>query len=156
MAYMQKPGRGNHPKTGHGLPSAFHQEVELTKKYNEGVETYTDQRNKGNTPSGMSVDSKTGKATANLPMHTTRKQGSYLTELDSKGHFVSHVNVDANPSLAESFEKKVKNRNEDVTRSQTNNADFYNANSGGTSPSNLSNKQKASLEGLGKIKKSRG
>lgn len=25
MAYIQKPGRGNHSKTGHGLPSAFKQ-----------------------------------------------------------------------------------------------------------------------------------
>ena len=28
MAYIQKPGRGNHSKTGHGLPSAFRQEKE--------------------------------------------------------------------------------------------------------------------------------
>jgi len=33
MAYKQNPGRGNHSKTGHGLPSPFKQLNEETKAY---------------------------------------------------------------------------------------------------------------------------
>lgn len=151
MAYTQKPGRGNYPKTGHGLPSALHQEkVELTKKYDEGIQTLSNQRDKGNTPSGMSVDSKTGKATANLPMHTTKKVGPNMVELNSEGGFVKKERI-PNSGVTK-LEGDVKKRNEITTTQQTNNADFYNANSGGTSPSNLSHKQKSSLVSLGKAK----
>ena len=154
MAYMQKPGRGNHPKTGHGLPSALHQEVELTAKYDKGKKTLADQREKGNTPSGMSVSSQTGKATPNLPMHTTQKVGPNMVELNSEGGFVAKERI-PNSGVTK-LEGAVKKRNEITTGQQTANADFYNANSGATSPSNLSDKQKASLKGLGKIKSSRG
>jgi hypothetical protein len=152
MAYMQKPGRGNHPKTGHGIPTPFRQEIELTGKYEKGKEKLKSEREKGNTPPGLTIDSKTAVATANLPMHTTRKDGSYLKELDSKGNFVKQVNVDANPSLAANFQREVDQRNSLTTRSQTKNSDQYNATGGGISPDKLSAGQKETLVGLGKAK----
>jgi len=50
MAYMQKPGRGSHPKTGHGIPSPLRQDMyknidaaELKSSGGKGVTMTADQ-----------------------------------------------------------------------------------------------------------------
>jgi len=148
MAYMQKPGRGNHPKTGHGLPSVLHQEIELTGKYEKGKEMLKGQREKGNTPGGMAVDAATGVATPNKPVHTVVKGGDYLKELDSAGKFVKEVKADSKEG--KTFKSSVEKRNSDTATSQTRNANQYNASGGGTSPDKLSAEQKNTLVKLGK------
>ena len=153
MAYMQKPGRGNNPKTGHGLPTPLRQEIELTKKYDKGKELQKKQRESGNTPSGMKVESKSGMATPNLPMHSVVKSGTYVRELDSKGGVVKEERMDSKGN--EKFYKSVADRNSDVTKRQTRNAMQYNATSGGTAPDKLSSTQKNVLVGLGKAKKAK-
>jgi hypothetical protein len=53
--FKMKPGRGNMPKTGNGLPTPLRQDhggdIELTKRYTKGVKKYKEQRNKGNVDS---------------------------------------------------------------------------------------------------------
>ena len=154
MAYKQTPGRGNSPKTGHGLPTPLRQDkdhggkIELTKKYTEGVKTLEKQRKKGNTPGGMSIDAQTGAAKPNLPMHKVVKAGSYVRELDTAGKVVKEERMDSRGN--EAFYKNVANRNADVAKRQTANASLYNATSGGTSPDKLSESQKKSLVSIGK------
>lgn len=151
MAYKQNPGRGNHSKTGHGIPSPLKQEIELTKKYTVGKKKLEENRMTGSTPGGMKVNKQTGEATANLPMHKVVKAGSYVRELDSAGKVVKEERMDSKGN--ESFYKNVANRNADVTKRQTANASLYNATSGGTSPDKLSKSQKESLIAIGKAKK---
>ena len=151
MAYMQKPGRGNNSKTGHGLPAPLRQEIELTKKYETGKKTISKNIEKGNTPSGINVNPKTAEAKPNLPMHTVVKSGTNVRELDSKGKVVREERMDTRGN--ENFYKSVANRNADVTKRQTNNANFFNAVGGGTKPESLSSKQKNDLVSIGKAKK---
>ena len=51
--FKMKPGRGNMPKTGNGLPMPLRQDndIELTEKYAEGVEKYNGQIDKDNVDS---------------------------------------------------------------------------------------------------------
>jgi hypothetical protein len=152
MAYKQNPGRGNHAKTGHGLPSPFKQmEIEVTKKYEVGKEKLAENRKAGNVPGGMTIEAESGKATANLPMHKVVESGSNLRELDSAGKVVREIAKDTRGN--KDFYKSVENRNADVTSRQTKNADFYNMTSGATKPGNLSEEQKKTLVGIGKAKK---
>jgi hypothetical protein len=152
MAYKQKPGRGNNAKTGHGLPSPFKQmEIEVTKSYEVGKEKLAKNRETGNVPGGMTIDPESGKANANLPMHKVVKSGSFLRELDSAGKIVREVAQDTRGN--KDFYKSVEDRNADVTKRQTRNADLYNAFSGGTKPENLSDYQKQTLVSLGKAVK---
>jgi hypothetical protein len=145
--FKMKPGRGNMPKTGNGLPTPLRQDhggdIELTKKYTEGVEKYKENREKGNTPSGMKVDAVSGFSTPNLPMHTVVKSGTKVRELDSKGNVVREEQQDSRGNM--SFYANVDKRNREVTSRQTRNANLYNAFGGGTSPDKLSEEQKRSL-----------
>jgi hypothetical protein len=153
MAFKQNPGRGNSPKTGHGLPTPLRQDkgIELTEKYTKGKKKYEENRMQGKTPSGMKVDAASGVATPNLPMHKVVKSGTFVRELDSKGSVVREEPMDSRGN--EKFYKSVANRNADVTKRQTANASLYNAFGGGTSPDKLSESQKKSLISVGKAKK---
>ena len=145
--FKMKPGRGNMPKTGNGLPSPLRQDhggdIELTERYTKGVKKYEENRKQGKTPSGMKVDAVSGFSTPNLPMHTVVKSGTKVRELDSKGNVVKEEQQDSRGNT--SFYANVEKRNKDVTSRQTNNANFFNAVSGGTSPDKLSEEQKRSL-----------
>ena len=153
--FKMKPGRGNMPKTGNGLPSPLRQDkgIELTERYTKGVEKYQKNRAQGKTPSGMKVDAQTGVATPNLPMHKVVKSGNFLRELDSKGGVVREEKMDSRGN--EKFYKSVENRNADVTKRQTANASLYNAFGGGTSPDKLSESQKKSLVSTSKAIRNR-
>jgi hypothetical protein len=150
MAFKQTPGRGNNPKTGHGIPSPLKQEVELTDKYEAGKRKLAANREKGSVPSGMQINKNTGEATPNLPMHKVVKAGSYVREVDTKGNVVREERMDSRGN--EKFYKSVESRNADVTKRQTKNANLYSATSGGTAPSNLSKEQKDMLMTIGKAK----
>jgi hypothetical protein len=151
--FKMKPGRGNMPKTGNGLPTPLRQDkgIELTEKYTKGVKKYEENRLEGKTPSGMKVDPVSGFSTPNLPMHKVVKSGNYVREVDSKGNVVKEEKMDSRGN--EKFYKSVENRNADVTRRQTANASLYNAFGGGTSPDKLSESQKQSLVSTSKAKR---
>jgi len=142
--FKQMPGRGNYAKTGHGIPSALRQaNIELTKNYDEGKTTTTNNIQKGNIPSGLNVNPNTSEFTPKLPMHSVVKSGTYVRELDSKGGVVREEAMDSKGN--ENFYKSVTNHNNDVTKRQTNNASFMNAIGGGTKPENLSASQVQAL-----------
>lgn len=77
MAYKQIPGRGNHAKTGHGIPAPFKQEGQKTQKAKESIEkrtafgtTYDEQKSaekfavnapQGKVASGTEFNSRSGK-----------------------------------------------------------------------------------------------
>ena len=153
--FKMKPGRGNMPKTGNGLPSPLRQDkgIELTERYTKGVEKYQKNRAQGKTPSGMKVDAQTGVATPNLPMHKVVKSGTFVRELDSKGGVVREEQQDSRGNT--SFYANVEKRNKEVTSRQTANANLYNAFGGGTSPDKLSESQKQSLVSTSKAKRTR-
>lgn len=152
MAYKQNPGRGNNAKTGHGLPSPFKQmEIEVTKKYEVGKNKLAENRAKGLGSDGLTVNKETGEAKPNLPMHTVVKAGSKIRELDSKGGVVREEQMDTRGN--KKFYKSVEDRNSDVTRRQTRNAEFYNMASGAIKPENMSDDQKKRMIGLGKAVK---
>jgi len=170
MAYKQTPGRGNGMKTGGGIPptlmsgSAMYQkkDIELTVEYDKGKEKMAAARSNPETKAGfekqqgIKIDAPTGKATANLPMHTVEKAGSFLREYDSKRNVVKEVPWNSmsekGGKAAEELTRAVAIRNADVTSRQNRNADLYNATGGGTAPDKLSEKQKESLVKLGKAK----
>ena len=149
MAYTQTPGRGNHPKTGHGLPSPFKQmEIEVTKKYEEGKKKLAENRSNGIGYDGLSINNETGEAKPKLPMHSVVKAGSYVRELDSKGGVVREELMDSKGN--KNFYKSVENRNSDVTNRQTRNAEHYNITGGAIKPEKMTDAQKKKLVGLGK------
>lgn len=174
MAYTQSPGRSPFPQTGRGISpammsgSAMKQttttspktDIELTVEYEKGKKKMAENRANPNMKkdfekaTGISIDAPTGKATANLPMHTVERAGSFLREYDSKRGVVNEVPWNDMSSTggeaAEKLAKAVERRNADVTRRQNRNADLYNATGGGTAPDNLSEGQKQSLVKLGK------
>jgi hypothetical protein len=153
--FKMKPGRGNMPKTGNGLPTPLRQDhggdIELTERYTKGVKKYEENRKQGKTPSGMKVDPVSGFSTPNLPMHKVVKSGTFVRELDSKGGVVREEQQDSRGNT--SFYANVEKRNADVTKRQTANASLYNAFGGGTSPDKLSESQKQSLVSTSKAKK---
>lgn len=166
MAYMQRPGRGNHPKTGHGLPSPFKQtDIELTKKYDKGKATLDVQREKGNTPGGMTVNKTTGEAKANsyertfeepsaANAFTARIKDSKGNEVGSaKAQMVSGSMVPNGGGAVDALRKKYAKDKSFTESSRHKNVDQYNATGGGTAPDKLSEDQKQTLIKLSKAKK---
>jgi hypothetical protein len=153
MAYTQKPGRGNNPKTGHGIPSPLMQtDIELTNKYTRGRQTLATRRQEGNTPSGLNVDSKTGFASAKgyEKKIVTQPSGDTLI-VDSSGKTIESAKANKfNSTAVDALKKKYEKEKTSTGKYRHNNSEFYNANSGGTSPDILSESQKKSLVGLGK------
>jgi hypothetical protein len=171
MAFKLPNGRAPFLQTGRGIPptlmsgSPMYQEkqgtdIELTVEYEKGKKKMAENRQNPNMKkdyekqTGISIDAPTGTATPNLPMHKLVKAGSFLKELDSAGKLVKEVAWNDMSSkggkAAEELTRAVNNRNADVTRRQTRNADLYNAMGGGTAPENLSEEQKQSLVKLSK------
>lgn len=179
MAFKQTPGRLPFLQTGRGISPALmsgsamkqtdpkksatvKKDIELTVEYDKGKEKLAAARSNPKTKAGLEgqqgikIDTPTGTATPNLPMHKVVRGGSFLKELDSAGKLVKEVPYYDTSSdggkLAAELTKSVENRNADVTSRQTRNADLYNATGGGTAPDKLSEKQKESLVKLGKAK----
>jgi hypothetical protein len=152
MAYKQNPGRGNNAKTGHGLPSPFKQtEIELTKSYTENKKQLTKNTQEGNTPANLDVNKLTNEAKPTNSAHSVIKGGSFLKEVDSKGNFVREVPIGSRE--AKTFESDVNKKNLMDKASKEKQAMVWNASSGGTSPSNLTEEQKKFLVSRGKAVK---
>jgi hypothetical protein len=170
MAFKQTQGRSPFLKTGRGISptlmggSAMYQkkDIELTVEYDKGKEKMAAARSNPETKAGfegqqgIKIDTPTGTATPNLPMHKVVRGGSFLKELDSSGKLVKQVPYYDTSSdggdAAAALTRSVNIRNADVTSRQTRNADLYNATGGGTAPDKLNEKQKQSLVKLGKAK----
>lgn len=160
---MQRPGRGNHPKTGYGLPSPFKQtDIELTKKYSTGKDKAQELAKKGNTPPGMTVDqtsatakSKSYEKTFEEPSaanaFTARIKDSKGNEIAStKAEMVSGSMVPNGGGSVDKLRKQYAKDKSFTEGSRAKNVDQYNATSGGTSPDKLSENQKQTLIKLGK------
>ena len=168
MAYMQKPGRGNNPKTGHGIPTPFMQQktdIELTSKYDQGKAKLKTQREKGATPPGLNVDSKTAFASPKGYEKTFEEpsvENAFTARIkDSKGNQVGSAKTESvagnmvtgGGKGVEALRKQFAKEKSFTEGSRHSNADFYNATSGGTSPNKLSEGQKKTLMTLSKAKK---
>lgn len=152
MAFKQSPGRGNNPKTGHGLPSPLRQEIELTKKYEEDKKKMAANRAKGSTDTGLNVDVRTGVASAK-PYEKTfvenkRTGGASIISGDKKTT-ASATNYGGGKNV-EKLRQRFLSDSASTMNSRTRNAELYNATGGGTSPDKLSGKQKKTLISLRK------
>lgn len=167
MAYTQKPGRGNNPKTGYGVPAPFKQtDIELTKKYEQGKKLLKKQREKGNTPPGMDVNSRTGTAVSRgyeKVFEEPSVENAFTARIkDSKGKQIGMAkadNVSGNmvPGGGKAVEKLREQYNKEkafTEGTRAKNVDQYNATGGGTAPDKLSEGQKKTLINLAKAKKS--
>lgn len=153
MAFKQTPGRGNSPKTGHGLPSPLRQDkVEPTEKYIKGKKKYKENAEKGSVNSGLNVDAATGVATAKpyekkfVANRTTN--GASIIGGDNKT--TATATSYGQGREVEALRKKFVSDSTSTMNRRNSNAEFYNANSGGTKFENLNNKQKEDLKRIGK------
>lgn len=145
--FKMKPGRGNMPKTGRGIPPTLmcgspmkqEPEVEYTKKqttavdkFNKAIKTNEGRSNieKGNQ---IKIDPKSGMASANTATHTTKKVGEFMEEYDSKGGFVKRVQMNK-PSEVEKLVKGVERTNKVKAVQSKANTSFANLGSGRTKP----------------------
>ena len=159
MAYKQSPGRGNSAKTGNGLPSPLRQDngIELTERYSKGKKKYEEQRKKGNVDSGLNVDVTTGFATAKpyekkfVPNKVTK--GASIIGGDNKA--TATASSYGQGREVENLRKKFVSDSTSTMNRRNRNAEFYNANSGGTSPDNLSGRQTRDLLSIGKVRRTR-
>lgn len=160
--FKMKPGRGNMPKTGRGIPPTLmcgspmkqESEVEYTKKqttavdkFNKAIKTAEGKANieKGNQ---IKIDPKSGMASANTATHTTKKVGEFMEEYDSKGGFVKRVQMNK-PSEVEKLVKGVEKTNKIKETQAKANASFANLGSGRTTPRTPEELQ--SMEDRGRI-----
>jgi len=129
MAYKQSPGRGNNPKTGHGIPSPFKQEDPKTEKMKAAVakkevkgatysETKSAEKFANKAPgtgliSGTEMNIKSGKTEAK-PYEKSLKSGkelglekspndTFIT--DSAGKIVKKAEA-RNPKAVEALKKE--------------------------------------------------
>jgi hypothetical protein len=165
MAYTQSPGRGNNSKTGHGIPTPFRQEIELTKEYEKGKKKQATQREKGAVDSGLNVDKASGYATAKSYEKTYEapsKENAFTARIkDSKGNVVKEAKAErisgnVNPSggkYVEALKKEYEKSKSSTESMRSKNKEQYNATGGGTKPDNLSEGQKNTLVKLKKANK---
>ena len=157
--FKMKPGRGNMPKTGNGLPSPLRQDkgIELTERYTKGVKKYKEQRNKGNVDSSLNVDATTGFATAKpyekkfVPNKVTK--GASIIGGDNKA--VATATSYGQGREVENLRKRFVSDSTNTMKDRTRKADLYNAFGGGTSPDKLSESQKKSLVSTSKAIRNR-
>ena len=155
--FKMKPGRGNMPKTGNGLPSPLRQDngIELTERYTKGVKTLKKKREEGNTDTGLNIDKKTGFATAKP------YEKSFVTNKATKG---ASIMSGDNKTMAtassygqgrevEKLRREFTSDSASTMNRRNRSAELYNATSGGTKPSNLSSGQISSLVKLNKAKR---
>ncbi len=155
--FKMKPGRGNMPKTGNGLPTPLRQDngIELTERYTKGVKTLKKKREEGNTDTGLNIDKTTGFATAKP------YEKSFVTNKATKG---ASIMGGDNKTMAtassygqgrevENLRKKFVSDSTSTMNRRNRSAELYNATSGGTKPENLSSGQVSSLVKLNKAKR---
>lgn len=155
MAYKQKPGRGNNPKTGHGLPSPLKQEIEVTKKYEVGKKKLAENRKTGSIPGGMNVDMATGFATVKPYekkfVENKATRGASIIGGDNKT--ISQASSYGEGRQVKALRKQFVSDSTSTMNNRKRNVDIYNATSGGISPDKLSKSQKGTLIELGKAYK---
>lgn len=156
MAFKQNPGRGNNPKTGHGIPSPLKQGIELTEKYTKGKKSLEIQRDRGNVDTGLNVDQTTGFATAkpyekSFVPATSKSQQAHIVGGDKK----TVSSASSYGGGADKLRREFTSDSASTMNRRNMNAELYNATSGGTSPDKLSKNQASSLVGLGKAKRVR-
>lgn len=153
MAFKQKPGRGNSPKTGHGLPSPLRQDnIEPTEKYIKGKKKYQENAAKGNVDSGLNVNPATGFATAKPYekkfIEKPRGAGAVIVGGDNKT--VASATGYGQGRETEALRKRFTSDSTATMNQRNRSAEFFNANSGGTKFENLNKRQKADLKSIGK------
>jgi hypothetical protein len=153
MAFKQKPGRGNSPKTGHGLPSPLRQDnVEPTEKYIKGKKKYQENAAKGNVDSGLNVNPATGFATAKPYekkfVTNTTTRGASIIGGDNKT--TATASSYGQGKEVEALRKRFTSDSTATMNQRNRNAEFFNANSGGTKFENLNKRQRADLKSIGK------
>jgi hypothetical protein len=147
MAYKQTPGRGNHPKTGHGIPAPFKQISEDPKvsKMQESIakrkaygptadeqknaEKFSENASKGKVIPGTEFDIKSGKTTPK-DFEKSLKSGKELGlekapndmfMTDSAGKILKKAEA-SNPSAIEALKKeygKLKSSTEGARKANT-------------------------------------
>lgn len=100
MAYKQTPGRGNHPKTGHGIPAPFKQEDKNVKTKEMGPKE-TEARKWTEANKGFESYQDVKKATKYAQTTTDKNIGNNLT-----------INPKTNEAEGKPFEKSLKKGSE--------------------------------------------
>lgn len=166
--FKMKPGRGNMPKTGRGIPPTLMScspmkqegEIELTRKYDEGknkiAEARTNKETKSNIESkqGINVDTKTGGATAKGYEKKLVDMADRVRVVGGKGEVLSEA-MKNQPKMVEKLKSGYEKAKAYTEGTRASNASQYNATSGATKPENLSDKQKETLVKLGKAVKNK-
>jgi hypothetical protein len=111
MAYKQNPGRGNHAKTGHGLPSAFHQEKDKVQKAVEYIEDRKLKDNFTNQEMKSARDLAAGKKGTGLVPGTT--QNNVTGEIQAKGFEKTYVE----PSKDNAFTASIRDGKGNIVES---------------------------------------
>ena len=163
--FKMKPGRGNMPKTGRGIPptlmncSPMKQEVsdiELTERFDAQKKKYAEARNAPGKiedlakTQGIKVDAATGGATA-LPYgqkYIPGAQGVRAKIVDEAGKLVKEARVGRDNELKAEYDKMKKFTE---SRRESNTAK-YNIGSGFTSTNEATKEQKEFLLNTGKAK----
>jgi hypothetical protein len=163
--FKMKPGRGNMPKTGRGVPptlmscSPMKQEVsdiELTERFDAQKKKYAEARNAPGKiedlakTQGIKVDAATGGATsiAYGQKYIPGSMGVRSKIVSEAGELVKEAKVGEDDKLKAEYEK-MKTFTE---KRRGSNAEKYNIGSGFTSTNNASKKQKEFLLNTGKAK----
>jgi len=147
MAYKQTPGRGNNPKTGHGIPAPFKQTTEDPKvaKMQESIakrkafgptadeqkkaEAFAENASKGKVLSGTEYNSRSGKTVPKEFEKSLRsgkelgleKSPNDMFITDSAGKIIKKAEA-KNPSAVEALKKeygKMKSSTEGARKANT-------------------------------------
>lgn len=171
--FKMKPGRGNMPKTGRGIPptlmscSPMKQEnpkkpetnIELTDRYNTGKEKMAKARNTPGKISdieatqGIKVDAPTGAATTKsyekkyIPGDMSK--GVRAKIVSGAGELVKEAKIGEDAKLKKEFERSKAY----TSKARSTNANQYNITGGAKSTNKATEKEKQMLVNLGKAKK---
>jgi hypothetical protein len=155
MAYTQNPGRGNNPKTGHGIPQILQTNIDVTGRYEEGKKILKSNIAKGNTPDYLNIDPATGTATAK-PYEkklVTQANGDTFW-VDGSGKTIASAKANKfNSTAIDDLKAKYEKEKNYTNQTRTHNMNLWNATSGGTPVDKLSEGQKQTLISLSKAKK---
>ena len=162
--FKMKPGRGNMPKTGRGVPptlmscSPMKQEsdIELTGKFDDAKKKYEEARKAPGKiedlakTQGIKVDAATGGATAMAygQKYIPGSMGVRAKIVSESGELVKEAKVGRDNELKAEYDK-MKNFTE---KRRGSNASKYNIGSGFTSTNNATKEQKDFLLNTGKAK----
>ena len=148
------PGRGNSPKTGNGIPSPLRQEIELTEKYEKGKKIREKNRAADKNPGGLNVNKATAEAAAKTyeKKFVENKRTGGASIIDGKGKTIATASSYGGGREVEALRKKFVKDSTDTMNRRGNNAEYYNAAGGGTSPDKLNTRQRQALIRTGKAR----